>query len=81
MLEQLIEIAGAVMILTAFALNLFRGLGQHAPSYLLNLIGSVILAVLAGRDRQWGFFLLQAVWGFVALWGAIGLLRRGGLAA
>jgi hypothetical protein len=80
--EQLIEIAGAVMILTAFALNQFRGLDRHAPSYLLlNLAGSLILAVIAGVHQQWGFFLLQAAWGLVSLWGVIGLIRRGGAAA
>jgi hypothetical protein len=80
--EQLIEIAGAVMILMAFALNQFRGLDRHAPSYLLlNLAGSLILAVIAGVHQQWGFFLLQAAWGLVSFWGVVSLLRRGGAAA
>ena len=78
-LRQAIEIAGAVMILAAFTLNQFRGLDPHAPPYLLlNLAGSAILAVLAGIDQQWGFFLLQAAWGLVSLWGVVGLLRGGG---
>lgn len=82
MLEQLIEIAGAMMVLAAFALNQFRGLDRHAPPYLLlNLVGSLILAVLAGIHRQSGFLLLQGVWFLVSLWGVIGLLRRGGAAA
>ena len=78
MLGQLFELAGALLILAAFALNQFRGLDRHAPPYLLlNLAGSVILAVLAGLHQQWGFVLLQAVWGVVSLWDLIGLLRRG----
>lgn len=78
MIEQLIEVTGAVMILAAYALAQFRGLDRHgAPYLLLNLAGGAILAVLAGIHQQWGFFLLQAVWTVVALWGVLGLLRRG----
>jgi hypothetical protein len=78
LLEQGLEIAAAIMILTAFALNQFRGLDRHAMPYLvLNLAGSIVLAVLAWSDRQWGFLLLQAAWGLVSLWGLLGRLRQG----
>lgn len=80
MLEQLIEIAGAVMILAAYALAQFRGLDRHGyPYLLLNLVGGAILAVLAGVHLQWGFLLLQVVWTLVALWGLLELLRRGAM--
>ena len=76
--ELLLEIAGALMILAAFALNQFAGLDRHGyPYLLLNFFGSAILAVLAGIHQQWGFFLLQGVWSVVALWGVVGLARRG----
>jgi hypothetical protein len=79
--ELILEVAGALMILAAFALNQFAGLDRHGyPYLLLNLIGAGILAVLAGSHQQWGFFLLQAVWTAVALWGVLGLVRRGGTA-
>lgn len=79
LLEQALEIAAAILILSAFALNQFRGLDRHAMPYLLlNLTGSIILAILAGSDRQWGFLLLQAAWGLVSLWGILGLMRHGG---
>jgi hypothetical protein len=43
-------------------------------SYLvLNFVGSVILAVLAGLDRDLGFLLLETVWAIVSAWG---LVRR-----
>jgi hypothetical protein len=78
-LETAIEIAGAVMILAAFALNQFGGLDRHGYPYLwLNLAGAVILTVLAATHRQWGFLLLQGVWVIVALRGLVGLVRRGG---
>jgi hypothetical protein len=81
-LEQLIEVGGAVMVLAAFALNQFRGLDRHAPTYLLlNLAGSLILAVLAAIHQQLGFLLLQGVWCVVSLWGVLGFLRRRGAAA
>jgi hypothetical protein len=76
-LEQATEVAGAVMILAAYALAQFRGLDRHGAPYLfLNVAGGAILAVLAGIHLQWGFFLLQAVWTLVALWGLVALLRQ-----
>ncbi len=72
------EILGAVMILAAFALAQFRGLDRHGFPYLaLNLVGAAILAVVAGRHRQWGFFLLQGVWALVALWDLLRSTRLG----
>ena len=76
-LEQLIEIAGALMVLGAFALAQFRGLDRHGyPYLLLNLVGAAILTMLAAIHQQWGFLLLQAVWTIVAAWGLVGLIRR-----
>jgi len=74
LLEQALEIAAAILILSAFALNQFRGLDRHAMPYLLlNLAGGVILAVLAFQARRWGFVLLEGVWSAVAL---VGLATR-----
>lgn len=78
-LELMIEVTGAVMILSAFALAQFRGLDRHGSPYLaLNLAGAAILAVLAAMHQQWGFLLLQVVWAIVALWGLIRLVRQVG---
>ncbi len=81
-IELVLEVAGALMILAAFALNQFRGLDRHGSPYLLlNIIGSVILGVIAAVHRQWGFLLLQTVWAIVALWDLMGLMRRRGVSS
>ncbi len=78
MIELVLEVTGAVLILTAFALAQFRGLDRHGASYLvLNLVGAALLTISAATHRQWGFLLLQGVWALVALWGLLGLVRQG----
>lgn len=78
MIEIVAEVAGALMILAAFALNQFAGLDRHGAPYLaLNMAGGAILAVAAALHGQVGFLLLQVVWALVALWGLVGLARRG----
>ena len=79
MIDLLLEVTGAILILVAFALAQFRGLDRHGASYLLlNLVGAALLTVSAAPHRQWGFLLLQGVWGLVALWDLLGRVRRGG---
>jgi hypothetical protein len=68
--DQLVQIVGAVLILIAFAAAQFGAMDPHSRVYLvLNFVGSLILAILAWRERQWGFLLLESVWAVVSLWG------------
>jgi uncharacterized membrane protein YccC len=77
MAEQLVEIVGALLVLSAYALAQFAGLPRRSFRYLLaNLVGAAILAALAAIHHQWGFLLLQGVWAVVALWGVVGRLRE-----
>ena len=73
MLMQLLQVAGAMLILVAFVLVQFRKMDPQSRAYLLlNLLGSALLAYLAAIDRQWGFLLLESVWALVSLWGLVG---------
>ena len=76
-IDLLLEVAGAILILVAFALAQFRGLDRHGSPYLvLNVVGAAMLTVSAATHRQWGFLLLQGVWAIVALWGLLSLVRQ-----
>jgi len=75
--DQLVQIVGALLILVAFAAAQFGAMDPHSRVYLvLNFVGSLILAVLAWHERQWGFLLLETVWAIVSLWGLRVSLRR-----
>jgi len=74
---QIVQIAGAMFILAAFAMAQMGRMTPKMVRYqLLNLIGSVVLTVLAFVERQWGFFLLEAVWAIVSVWALAGLTGR-----
>lgn len=76
-MDQLIQIIGAILILSGFAAAQFGWLRVDSQLYLvLNLVGSAILAWLAWDDRQWGFLLLEGVWALVSLW-SLWRVRRG----
>jgi hypothetical protein len=75
--EQLVQVVGALLILVAFAAAQFGAMDPHSRIYLgLNFVGSLILGVLAWRERQWGFLLLESVWAAVSCWGLLATLRR-----
>ena len=77
-MHTIIQIAGALLVLTAFVLSQF-GLMRidSAASLWLNTLGAGTLAVLAYAEAQWGFLLLEGVWAAVAVYGLLARLGRG----
>jgi hypothetical protein len=68
-MEQIFQVAGAVLILTAYiAAQLGRLDASSWPYLVLNLVGSAVLAILAWLDADWGFLLLEGVWAVVTAW-------------
>ena len=67
-MEQVISLAGAILILTAYAGHQF-GLIEHTDAAYswMNLIGSLVLAIIAYLGQQWGFLLLEVVWAAVSV--------------
>ena len=63
---QLIQIVGALLNMSAFALLHFELASSSALRYLVpNFLGSVVLSASAFVDRQWGFLMLELAWGLV----------------
>ena len=62
------QLLGALLVLSAFALLQLRRLtATSVPYLLLNAVGSAVLATNAGLDGNWGFVLLNTVWCGVSL--------------
>jgi hypothetical protein len=75
-MDQVVQVVGALLILAAFAAAQFGWLDTKSRVYLvLNLVGSIVLTVLAWYDEQWGFLLLEFVWAIVSAWGLFQALR------
>ncbi len=69
---QILSIAGAGLILLGF-LCLQRGWWKsHERLYLwVNVIGALLLTVVAVHDRQAGFIVLEVTWTLVSFWGLV----------
>lgn len=66
---QIASLAGALLILVAYIGHQFHWMDSAQPLYnVLNAVGSGILAWLAFRPFQFGFFVLETVWALVSIY-------------
>ena len=68
MVYQIISLAGAILVLVAYAGNQRGWLDKSRPPYnLLNLVGSGVLAWVAIVDQRWGFIFLETAWALLSI--------------
>ena len=77
-MDQAVQLIGAVLILAAFVLAQQRRMATDSVVYLaLNAVGAALLAVVAVRDRDIGFTLLETTWTVVSTAGLVRSLKHG----
>ncbi|MCS6283829.1 MAG: hypothetical protein H8K08_00265 [Nitrospira sp.] len=76
MLFQVLSVVGALMVLTAYALiqsGIWREL--DAGYLALNIIGSLLLGIVAIEDQRVGFILLEFAWAGLGLIGVVRAIK------
>ena len=74
---QIASSLGALLILIAYIGHQFHWMDSGRPLYnILNAIGSGILAWLAFRPFQLGFFILETVWALVSIYALTKSIQR-----
>lgn len=74
MLWQAASLAGAVLILFAYAGHQLGWMESRKPAYnIMNAVGSGVLAYVAFHPFQIGFVLLEGIWALISLYA---LLRK-----
>lgn len=69
-MDQIFQLAGAVVILAAFVAMQLGRMSPDMRLYLwLNLVGSLVLAVAALIGKDWGFLVVETVWAAFSAWG------------
>jgi hypothetical protein len=68
-MEQVLSGIGAAMVLLAYAGHMLKWMSTGGAFYaLLNLVGSALLALVAGMNGLWAYVVLNGVWAAVSLW-------------
>jgi hypothetical protein len=75
-MSEVLQWSAAVFVLVAYALSLMGVWSGRSYGYLVfNLIGGFGLCAAAAISHQWGFVLLEGVWGAGAGWSIVTRLR------
>jgi len=67
---QTVSVLGALMVLLAYAMiqsGVWREL--DSPYLALNIVGSLLLGLVAVIEQQVGFVLLEFTWAALGVWG------------
>ena len=73
---QVVSLLGALLQLVAFALlQLGRLPSASYPYQLANVIGSLMMTIVATLQREYGFILMEAVWCLTSAYGLGRLIR------
>lgn len=76
MAMQVISVVGALMVLIAYGLIQAGTWRELDAGYLaLNIVGSLLLGIVAIEDRRVGFVLLEFAWAGIALVGVARAIR------
>lgn len=76
-LPDILGLLGATLFVVAFAGVQVERLDPHgAPALLMNLVGAVLVLISLAYDFNLPSFVLETVWGLVAAYGLIKLMRR-----
>lgn len=76
MLLQLLSVIGALMVLLAYGLIQSGVWRELDAGYLaLNIVGSLLLGVVAIADQRVGFILLEFAWAGLGLVGVVRALK------
>ncbi len=68
MIQQLVSLAGAILVLAAYVAITRRWLRTRDPLYnLMNLVGAGLLCWVALEQRSIGFVILEGTWALLAI--------------
>jgi hypothetical protein len=74
---QAVSLLGAVMQLLAYALLQLGLLPRESyPYQVANVVGSLLMTIVAMLNHEYGFILMEAVWCLTSAYGLIKLIRR-----
>lgn len=77
MIDQALSIAGALLVLGAYAANLAHRLDRDGPWYAgLNAVGSGMLGYVAWKSSPAGLVLIEVAWSAISLVALVTAIRR-----